>query len=154
MDTVEIYTDGSCFPNPGGPGGWAAVIIDKSGEVEICGSATSTTNNRMELIAVICALESLASKSSFEKPLEVMIYSDSMYVVNPIQRQKVRSWSAQANRKNRDLWERLFRSMVTMKVKAKWVRGHAGHPQNERCDGLAESQRMLVPGAPRQRVGA
>jgi len=139
---VEIYTDGSCWPNPGGFGGWAAIVRMPSGEeTELSGGADVTTNNRMELMAVICALESLSSKTSFSSPLSVVVYSDSKYVVNPIHGQKVAKWAAQEKRINRDLWERLKLACVALKVRALWVQGHAGHRENERCDQLAEMER-------------
>jgi ribonuclease HI len=134
---VEIYTDGACRGNPG-PGGWAALLICDGREKEISGAETLTTNNRMELLAVIRALESL------KKPgVSVRIYTDSQYVIKGI-KEWLASWKARGWRtadkkpvKNQDLWEQLDALVVTHDVEWHWVRGHAGIEGNERVDRLA-----------------
>lgn len=147
---VIIYTDGSCFPNPGGAGGWAAIVrMPNANEMILQGSADSTTNNRMELTAVI---ESLVFLGTLDLPVllsEIQIHSDSTYVCNPINTKKVVKWSKEEKRTNRDLWQDLASAIMQFRVpvKAVWVRGHAGHPENERCDQMAESQREERGGA-------
>ena len=146
--TVDIYTDGSCFPNPGGRGGWAAIVrIPSKTEVVLSGSTDSTTNNRMELMAVISALEFLKNAVLPELCPGIEVHSDSTYVVKPINSRKYVKWSKEVARVNRDLWERLTEAIVALPVKvtATWVRGHAGHPENERCDAIAEEQRGGTP---------
>jgi ribonuclease HI len=134
---VEIYTDGACSGNPG-PGGWGAVLRCGGYEKELYGGeATPTTNNRMELMAPIRALESLT------RPVEVEIYTDSTYVRNGVTkwlpRWKDNGWLTADRRpvKNDDLWRRLDRAGGPHQVSWHWVRGHAGHPENERADRLA-----------------
>jgi ribonuclease HI len=146
---ISIYTDGSCFPNPGGPGGWAAIIrIPGQSEIEIKGNHPSTTNNRMELTAVIKAIEHCPKVD--HDLTWIHLYSDSQYVVNPINSKgKVGKWSKQENRTNRDLWEMLLTAMEGKSVKAIWVKGHDGHPENERCDVMAESERESLGGGSR-----
>ena len=137
MKTVTIYTDGACSGNPG-PGGWCAILEYQGREKMISGGEESTTNNRMELMAVIVALEAL------NRPCEVEIHSDSQYVVNAFNKHWIDGWKKRgwktANKqpvKNRDLWERLLAAKSKHKVEFIWVKGHAGHELNERCDELA-----------------
>ncbi|WIM95117.1 ribonuclease HI [Actinoplanes oblitus] len=135
---VEIYTDGACVPNPG-PGGWGAVLRWGTAEKDLCGGeATPTTNNRMELTAPIRALETLN-----RAPLVVDIYTDSVYVRDGITKW-IRGWRANGWRtaarqpvKNVDLWQRLDAAVGRHEVRWHWVKGHAGHPENERADRLA-----------------
>jgi ribonuclease HI len=134
---VEIYTDGACSGNPG-PGGWGAVLRYGKHERELYGGeATPTTNNRMELTAPIRALESLT------RPSQVRVYTDSTYVRNGITqwlpRWKSNGWqtAARAPVKNADLWQRLDAAAGEHQVEWLWVKGHAGHPENERADRLA-----------------
>lgn len=134
---VEIFTDGACSGNPG-PGGWGAVLRYGKHEKELYGGEpATTTNNRMELTAPIRALESLT------RPSTVCIYTDSTYVRSGIlqwlPRWKVNGWQTQAKEpvKNADLWQRLDAAASTHQVRWEWVKGHAGHPENERADQLA-----------------
>ena len=140
MKQVEIFTDGACSGNPG-PGGWGAILRYKTTEKEISGGEENTTNNRMELLAVISALELL------KEPCEVTLYSDSQYVCNALERGWAKNWQKNGwmrNKKepalNPDLWEKLLKLYDLHTVKIVWVRGHAGHPENERCDRLAVAQ--------------
>lgn len=137
MKTVTIYTDGACSGNPG-PGGWCAILEYQGREKMISGGEESTTNNRMELMAVIVALEAL------NRPCDVEVHSDSQYVVNAFNKHWIDGWKKRgwktANKqpvKNRDLWERLLTAKSKHKVEFIWVKGHAGHELNERCDELA-----------------
>ncbi len=133
---VDIYTDGACSGNPG-PGGWGAILVAKGHEKEILGSANPTTNNRMELMAAIAALEAL------KRPSAVRIHTDSMYlrdgITRYIHRWKVNGWKTADKKpvKNIDLWQRLEAALERHRVAWHWVRGHAGHPENERADALA-----------------
>ncbi|MEU4253301.1 ribonuclease HI [Amycolatopsis sp. NPDC026612] len=134
---VEIFTDGACSGNPG-PGGWGAVLRYGKHERELYGGeATPTTNNRMELTAPIRALESLT------RPSQVRVYTDSTYVRNGITqwlpRWKSNGWQTAARQpvKNADLWQRLDAAAGEHQVEWLWVKGHAGHPENERADRLA-----------------
>jgi ribonuclease HI len=136
-DHVDVYTDGACSPNPG-PGGWGAVLRYGTHEKELFGGEPkTTTNNRMELMAPIHALESL------KRPVEVWIYTDSTYVRNGITqwlpRWKSNGWQTSAKQpvKNVDLWQRLDEATKPHRVQWHWVKGHAGHPENERADRLA-----------------
>lgn len=135
-DAVEIYTDGACSGNPG-PGGWGAVLRWRDSERELFGGERDTTNNRMELMAAIQALESL------KRPMRVRVYTDSIYVRDGITQWlpawKARGWKTAAKKpvKNQDLWQRLEAAMQPHAVEWHWVKGHAGHPQNERADELA-----------------
>jgi ribonuclease HI len=134
---VEIYTDGACSGNPG-PGGWGAVLRYGAREKDLCGGeAAPTTNNRMELMAPIRALESLT------RPASVVLYTDSTYVRDGITRWmpkwKSNGWQTSARQpvKNVDLWQRLDAAVSRHEVRWLWVKGHAGHPENERADRLA-----------------
>ena len=135
-DAVEIYTDGACRGNPG-PGGWGALLRSGKAEKELWGGEADTTNNRMELTAVIRALEAL------KRPSRVRLYTDSQYVQKGISawiRQWKRSGWKTAERKpvkNVDLWQRLDELAALHQVEWHWVRGHAGHVENERADKLA-----------------
>ena len=137
MKTVDIFTDGACSGNPG-PGGWGAVLRYNGHEKELSGGEAETTNNRMELCAVIFALEAL------REPCEVNLYSDSQYVCNALTQGWAKKWRANGwmrNKKekalNPDLWERLLDLCEKHTVHVNWVKGHAGHLENERCDRLA-----------------
>ena len=133
---VVIYTDGACRGNPG-PGGWGAVLMSKGAEKELWGGEPATTNNRMELMGAIAALEAL------RKPCIVELHTDSKYVQTGIS-EWIRGWKARgwmtADKKpvkNEDLWRRLDAARERHTVTWKWVKGHAGHPLNERADQLA-----------------
>jgi len=137
MKHVDIYTDGACSGNPGA-GGWGAVIVYKGIEKELSGGQAQTTNNRMELTAVIEALKAL------KEPCSVTLTSDSKYVVDGITKGWAESWRAKGWRKgdgkpalNPELWEELLELLRKHTVEFVWVKGHAGHPYNERCDRLA-----------------
>ena len=133
---VLIYTDGACSGNPG-PGGWGAVLISGSHMKEICGGELESTNNRMELMGAIQALESL------KKPCAVDLHTDSQYVMKGISEWihnwKRRGWRTADGKpvKNDDLWRRLDEARARHDVKWRWVKGHAGHEHNERADELA-----------------
>lgn len=140
MKSVTVYTDGACSGNPG-PGGWAAILTYNGHEKELSGGEASTTNNRMELSAVIAGLEQL------KEPCAVTLTSDSKYVCDAITKGWARSWKKNGWRKsdkspalNADLWERLLTLLDIHQVKVVWVKGHAGHPENERCDKLAVAE--------------
>jgi cyclic pyranopterin phosphate synthase len=120
---IHVYTDGACLGNPG-PGGWGAVIIENGLSRELSGKEADTTNNRMEITAVIEALKEVPQES------EIVVYSDSTYVINTM----VKNWK---RNKNTDLWDLLDRQMSGRKVKWEWVKGHSGDPLNERADRLA-----------------
>lgn len=136
MTAVEIYTDGACSGNPG-PGGWGALLIARSSEREIYGGEAATTNNRMELTAAIRALDALKT------PCRVALYTDSQYVRQGITEWLpqwiARGWKTAGKKpvKNQDLWEQLAKSAARHEVEWHWVKGHAGHPENERADELA-----------------
>ena len=137
MKHVDIYTDGACRGNPG-RGGWGAILVYEGKEKELCGGEAETTNNRMELTAVISALQAL------REPCEVTLTSDSKYVIDAITKGWALSWRAKGWRKadrspalNVDLWEVLLSLLEKHAVTFVWVRGHNGHPYNERCDALA-----------------
>ena len=143
MTKVTIYTDGAARGNPNGPGGYGAIIefIDSKGQLhtkELSQGYEKTTNNRMELMAAIAALEALI------RPCEVFLWSDSQYLVNAFNEHWIDSWirkkwmrSKTQPVKNADLWQRLLKASAPHVVSWNWVRGHSGHPQNERCDLLA-----------------
>lgn len=142
---VKIYTDGAARGNPDGPGGYGAVLeyVDTKGELhtkELSQGYKKTTNNRMELMAVIAGLKAL------NRPCEVELYSDSQYVVNAFNKHWIDGWIKKGWKrgknepvKNVDLWKRLLSAKEKHQVKFIWVKGHDGHPQNERCDKLATS---------------
>ena len=139
MRQIELYTDGACSGNPG-PGGWGAVLRYGSREKELCGGDAATTNNRMELTAVIEGL------SALKEPCAVQLYSDSTYVVDSIKKGWVYGWQKKGWKKsdgkpalNADLWQKLLPLLAQHQVELNWVRGHTGHPENERCDVLAVS---------------
>ena len=133
---VEIFTDGACKGNPG-PGGWGALLRCGAHERELFGGEPATTNNRMELMAVIAALEAL------KRPSKVLLSVDSRYVQDGVQswmpRWKRNGWrtAAKAPVKNQDLWQRLDRALASHQVQWQWIKGHSGHPDNERADQLA-----------------
>jgi ribonuclease HI len=133
---VEIYSDGACRGNPG-PGGWGVLLRYDGREKELWGGETATTNNRMELMAAIRALEAL------KRPSRVKLYTDSLYVMKGISvwiaDWKRRGWRTADKKpvKNEDLWRRLDELAAKHDVEWHWVRGHAGHPENERADQLA-----------------
>lgn len=133
---VEIYTDGACRGNPG-PGGWGVLLRYNGTEKELYGGEAHTTNNRMELLAAIMALEGLT------RPCDVVLYTDSRYVMQGItewmDNWKRRGWKTAGKKPvlNVDLWQRLDRAAGRHRIKWQWVRGHSGHPENERADRLA-----------------
>ncbi|MDR2817733.1 MAG: ribonuclease HI [Oscillospiraceae bacterium] len=136
-EIVEIFTDGACSGNPG-PGGYGIILRCRNKEKRLCGFEEETTNNRMELTAVLVALEAL------KRPCDVTLYSDSRYVVDAVAKGWLESWQKNGWRKsdkkpvlNLDLWERLPHLLATHKVDFVWVKGHADHPENEECDKLA-----------------
>jgi ribonuclease HI len=139
LKNVRLYSDGACLGNPG-PGGYGAILVYNAAEKELSGGARLTTNNRMELLGVIRGLEALKERCS------VSVFSDSEYVVRAIQLGWASSWRANGWRKkdkkpalNADLWSRLLDLCNGHEVRFSWVKGHAGHPENERCDRLAVS---------------
>lgn len=145
-EKVEIFTDGACSGNPG-PGGWGAILRWRGNEKELSGGEAETTNNRMELMAAIAALETLT------RGMPVDLTTDSTYVRDGITKWmkawKARGWKTADKKpvKNRDLWERLDAATQRHDVDWHWVKGHAGHPENERCDELArEAIRALREG--------
>ncbi len=140
MKHIDIYTDGACSGNPG-PGGWGSILRYNGVEKELSGSQKETTNNRMELTAVIEALKAL------KEPCEATIYTDSKYVCDAITKKWVYSWQKNGWRKadkkpalNVDLWEELLALLDKHKCEFVWLKGHAGHPENERCDKMAVSE--------------
>ncbi|MEG0616308.1 MAG: ribonuclease HI [Oscillospiraceae bacterium] len=140
MKTVKIYTDGACSGNPG-PGGYGAILEYGDKRREISGGEASTTNNRMELMAFIAALEVL------KEPCNVILCSDSKYLIDGLSKGWAKGWRARgwvkADKKpalNSDLWAKLLDLTEIHSVKYNWVKGHAGHAQNERCDELAVVQ--------------
>lgn len=140
MKQVELFTDGACSGNPG-PGGWGAILRFQGVEKELSGGEANTTNNRMELSA---AIEGLAA---LKEPCKVTLCSDSKYLTDGITKGWAVSWRKNGWRKadkkpalNADLWEKLLLLLEIHEVKIVWVKGHAGHPENERCDALAVAQ--------------
>lgn len=140
MKKLDIYTDGACSGNPG-KGGWGAVLVYKGAEKEISGAEKQTTNNRMELMAVIKALQLL------KEPCEVNLTTDSKYVCDAVNKGWVYGWKKKgwikSDKKpalNVDLWEELLEQLKIHDVTFNWVKGHNGHPYNERCDKLAVSE--------------
>ena len=141
MKTVEIYTDGACSGNPG-PGGWGAVLRYQGKEKELSGGEAMTTNNRMELTAVIEALEAL------KEPCAVELWSDSKYVIDALEKGWAKGWQKKgwikADKKpalNPDLWARLLELSETHELHCHWVKGHADNEFNNRCDALAVAER-------------
>ncbi len=136
MSKVEIYTDGACRGNPG-PGGWGALLLAAGKERELYGGESGTTNNRMELLAAIEALNAL------KRPCDVVLYTDSTYVQKGISEWltgwKARGWKTAARKpvKNADLWQALDEATARHQIDWRWVKGHAGNPGNERADALA-----------------
>lgn len=137
MKFVEVFTDGACSGNPG-KGGWGAILRYEGHEKELSGGQAQTTNNRMELTAVIKALEAL------KEPCKVRLTSDSKYVIDAITKRWVYGWKKNGWKKsdkkpalNVDLWEELLPLLEKHDVEFVWVKGHQGHPENERCDHLA-----------------
>ncbi len=137
MKQVEIFTDGACSGNPG-PGGYGTILKYGNHTKELSEGYKRTTNNRMELMAIIKGLEAL------KEPCEVVVYSDSRYIVDAINKGWLQSWVKRNWKrgknepvKNVDLWERLLKQLQRHHVTFKWVKGHAGHTENERCDQLA-----------------
>lgn len=143
MMKVTIYTDGAARGNPEGPGGYGAILqyVDSRGvlhERELSAGYKKTTNNRMELMAAIAGLEALV------RPCQVELYSDSRYLTDAFNRHWIGNWQAKGWRKadkspvkNIDLWKRLIKASKTHQITYHWVKGHDGHPENERCDKLA-----------------
>lgn len=142
MTRVDIFTDGACSGNPG-PGGWAAILRAGTSEKEISGGEIATTNNRMELLAVINGLNALTA------PSEVTVHTNSRYVMDGatqwLKRWKANGWKTSDKKpvKNDDLWRALEEAVARHKVQWRWVRGHDGHLENERADALA---RAAIPG--------
>ncbi len=143
LKKVDIFSDGSCKSNPG-PGGWAVILRYGEYEKELYGGEAQTTNNRMELTAAIQGL------SALKEPCDVTLYSDSRYLVDSFEKKWIYSWIKNAWKKsdgqpvlNRELWEELFRLAKIHNVTFIWVKGHDGHPENERCDALAQKQASL-----------
>lgn len=136
MDKVVIHTDGACRGNPG-PGGWGAILASGGHEKELYGAETKTTNNRMELMAAIMALESL------KRPCDVTLATDSVYLKKGmtewLRNWKRRDWKTSDKKpvKNKDLWQRLEKAVERHRLRWQWIKGHSGHPENERADQLA-----------------
>ena len=146
MKTVILYTDGACSGNPG-PGGWGAILAYNGVEKELSGGEASTTNNRMELTAVIRGLEAL------KEPCNVELYSDSKYVIDALEKGWAKSWQAKGWKKpdkkpalNPDLWEKLLALTEIHTLSYHWVKGHADNPKNNRCDELAVAQSQQYKG--------
>lgn len=140
MKTVTVYTDGACSGNPG-PGGWAAILKYGTAEKVMSGGAAETTNNRMELLGVISALEAL------KEPCRVELYSDSKYVIDALEKRWVWGWQKRGCIKsdkkpalNRDLWERLLPLVEQHEMVYHWIKGHAETEENNRCDELAVAE--------------
>ncbi len=140
MKNIEIFTDGACLGNPG-PGGWGAILRYNGVEKVLSDGEAETTNNRMEILAVIKALKALKEKCNIE------LYTDSQYVCNAInkgwaQKWKSNNWKRNKNEPalNSDLWEVLLDLLEEQNVNFNWVKGHAGHEENERCDVLARTE--------------
>lgn len=147
MKKVQIFTDGSCLKNPG-PGGWAAILryqaADKVHEKKLKGGEAKTTNNKMELMAVIQALEAL------KEPCEIDLCSDSRYVLDGLNKW-IRGWKKNgwmtADKKpvkNQELWMRLDEQASKHRINFNWIKGHAGHPENEECDEMAKSEATIL----------
>jgi ribonuclease HI len=141
---VTIYTDGGAKPNPDGPGGWGALMISAGKRKELSGGEPSTTNNRMELMGAICALEAL------KRPCVVTLYTDSQYLKNGVT-EWMAGWMKNGWRtsdkkpvKNQDLWQRLHAAKSQHEVHWHWVKGHSGHPENDLVDALATAAREAI----------
>lgn len=145
MSEVEAFTDGACLGNPG-PGGWAALLRAKGTERMLAGGEPATTNNRMELMAAIGALEAL------KRPCKVLLVTDSRYVMQGIEewmpKWRLNGWRTSDRKpvKNQDLWMRLSEATSTHTIRWQWVRGHSGHPENERVDEAARAQAESMKG--------
>lgn len=146
LPNVSIYTDGACSGNPG-PGGWGTIVRYADRETELSGGEAGTTNNRMELTALIEGLRVLEGRHA------VTVYTDSQYVANGINKGWAKSWERNGWRKkdgkpalNVDLWKALLVQLAKHNVEINWVKGHAGHPENERCDALAVAQSQRYAG--------
>ena len=140
MKKIDIYTDGACSGNPG-PGGWGVILMYGASQRELSGGEALTTNNRMELMGVISALESL------NQPCEATLYTDSQYIVNAVNKGWAEKWRAagwmrnkKEPAKNPDLWERLLQLLKVHQVTFIWVKGHSTNPYNNRCDQLAVAE--------------
>ncbi|MBO5212173.1 MAG: ribonuclease HI [Clostridia bacterium] len=140
MKHIYLYTDGSCKCNPG-PGGWCAILVYNGHEKLLCGGESQTTNNRMELTAIIEGLKAL------KESCRVTLTSDSKYALDALQNGWAESWKERGWRKadrsqalNPDLWEILLNEVKKHDIEYVWVKGHAGHPYNERCDKAAQSE--------------
>lgn len=150
MKKVIIYTDGACLGNPG-PGGWAAILTLSGTSIrrELCGGFRKTTNNRMEILAAIEGLQAL------KEPCEVELYTDSRYLCDAIRKSWLVNWQKNSWLKsdkkpvrNPDLWKKLLEHMRAHQIRFNWLRGHAGHAENERCDelaGMCAKQKNLPP---------
>ena len=145
MKKIQIYTDGACSGNPG-PGGYGVVLLHKGNRKELSGGESQTTNNRMEMLAAIIGLEALKERC------EVELFSDSKYLVDAINQGWALKWQQNnwmRNKKdpalNTDLWERLLPLLKQHQVRFTWVKGHAGNPENERCDALARAAIKSLP---------
>lgn len=144
MKQVELYTDGACRGNPG-KGGWGAILVYGKYEKELSGAEKLTTNNRMELTSVIEGLKAL------KEPCRVTLYSDSKYVIDAFLEGWVENWSQNGWKrgkdelKNPELWEELYSLTKIHEITYVWVKGHNGHPYNERCDALATSRADALP---------
>jgi ribonuclease HI len=143
MKNVVLYSDGACEGNPG-PGGWAAILTYGPHQKEIAGGVPATTNNRMELTAAVEGLKAL------KEPCEVEFFTDSQYVQNGISEWlkdwKIRGWKTKDKKavKNEDLWRELDAESVKHKITWRWLKGHAGHEMNERCDLLARNEILKI----------
>ncbi len=140
LTKVAMYTDGACSGNPG-PGGWGTILKCGGAVKELSGGEASTTNNRMELTAVIAGL------SALKRPCKVVVTSDSKYIIDAVEKGWAKKWQQNGwmrNKKepalNPDLWEQLLALLEIHEVSFCWVKGHAGHPENERCDEMAVAQ--------------
>lgn len=145
MKTVEIFTDGACKGNPG-PGGWGAIIRYGKHEKELSGGEADTTNNRMEMMAAIRALDTLI------EPCNVILHTDSTYVKDGITKWvdgwQRNGWKTASKKpvRNADLWHELIGAVARHQIEWRWVKGHAGHPENERADQLASAAALAVAG--------
>ncbi len=144
MKKINIFTDGACSGNPG-PGGWGTILKYGAYVKELSGGEKETTNNRMELTAVIMGLKAL------KEPCEVTIYSDSKYFIDAVEKGWVYSWQKnnwiKKDKKpalNSDLWQEILELMKKHKCELVWVKGHAGHPENERCDDMAVAESKKI----------